>query len=107
LQDLPPEVWRQFAEQSESPVEASARSGDRQVGLQSPLEIPLHSFSSHLVTLLTANGWTLMKALRYCERILLEGALRLNRGNQSQTARLLGLTPRSVYSKMRKHHLDS
>lgn len=107
LQDLPPEIWRQLAEQSESPVESSVPLSEQEAEFPSPLEMPPHPFSSHLMTLLTTKGWTLMEALRYCERILLGGALRLNHGNQSRTARLLGLTPRSIYSKMRKHHLNS
>ncbi|NOT56605.1 MAG: sigma-54-dependent Fis family transcriptional regulator [Deltaproteobacteria bacterium] len=107
LQDLPPEVWRQLAEQSEYPVDSSQQSSDQKADLCSTPERPFHTLASQLEKLLTANGWTLSEVLGYCERILLEGALRLNDGNQSRTARLLGLTPRSVYSKMRKHHLNS
>jgi DNA-binding NtrC family response regulator len=107
LQHFPPEVWRQLVEQSESHVESSEQHQDQKIGPPSPIEMPLHNLSSHLVKLLTAKGWTLEEALRYCERILLEGALRLNDGNQSQTARLLGVTPRSVYSMIRRHHLNA
>ena len=31
--------------------------------------------------------------------------MRQTHNNQSQAARLLGLTPRSIYNKLRKHHL--
>jgi DNA-binding NtrC family response regulator len=34
-----------------------------------------------------------------------EAALQAADGNQSRTARLLGVTPRCVYNKMRKHRL--
>jgi DNA-binding NtrC family response regulator len=42
-----------------------------------------------------------------CEKLLLKHALRETRGNQSKTARLLGITPRSVYNKLRKHQLST
>jgi transcriptional regulator with GAF, ATPase, and Fis domain len=35
----------------------------------------------------------------------LEAALHRAQGNQSQTARLLGITPRSVYNMVRKYNL--
>ena len=107
LQHLPPQVWRQLIEQSERLVKLSEQGSDQESGGQSSVEPPPHPLSSHLVELLTAKGWTLEEALRYCERILLEGALRLNDGNQSQTARLLGVTPRSVYSMIRRHQLNA
>jgi transcriptional regulator with GAF, ATPase, and Fis domain len=107
LQHLPPEIWRQLVEQSERLGESSEQSSDQKSGLQPSVEPPLHTLSAHLVKLLTANRWKLVEALRYCERILLEGALRLNHGNQSHTAQLLGITPRSVYSMIRRHGLSS
>jgi DNA-binding NtrC family response regulator len=57
--------------------------------------------------LLDANNWRLNGSLASCEKLLLEAALRKTRGNQSQTARLLGITSRSVYNKLRKYHLNS
>jgi DNA-binding protein Fis len=38
--------------------------------------------------------------------MLLERALQKTCGNQSKAARILGITPRSVYNKLRKHHLQ-
>ena len=55
--------------------------------------------------MLDDNGWNLTRSLEYCERLLLESALRRADGNQTQTARLLGITARSVYNKVRKHKL--
>ena len=55
--------------------------------------------------ILDLHDWNLSKSLDYCERALLECAMRLTRGNQSQTARLMGITPRSVYNKLQKHKL--
>lgn len=107
LQHLPPEVWRQLAERSEPPVDSTHHDGTQENASSFSLELSLDSMSSQLVKLLTAQGWTLVEALRYCERILVEGALQLNHGNQSQTARLLGITPRSIYSLMRRHRLKA
>ena len=39
------------------------------------------------------------------ERWMVETAIRRTRGNQTRAARLLGITPRSVYTKIRKHGL--
>ena len=55
--------------------------------------------------ILDLNDWNLAKSLDYCERALLQCALQFARGNQSQTARLMGITPRSVYNKIQKHKL--
>lgn len=107
LQHLPPEIWRQLVERSESFVESVECNTEQQSGRLDSTEPPLHILSAQLVKLLTANRWKLVEALRYCERTLLEGALYLNQGNQSLAAQLLGITPRSVYSMIRRHRLNS
>ena len=53
------------------------------------------------------QGWNLPSALRECERQAFELALECTDGNQSKAARLLGVTPRTVYNKVRKHHLPA
>jgi DNA-binding NtrC family response regulator len=58
-------------------------------------------------SLLAVNGWNLARSLASCERSLVEAALRAADGNQSETARLLGITPRCVYNKIRKHRLQN
>ena len=55
--------------------------------------------------ILHLNDWNLSKSIDYCERALLTCALQFTHGNQSQTARLMGITPRSVYNKIQKHKL--
>ncbi|MBV8278320.1 MAG: sigma-54-dependent Fis family transcriptional regulator [Verrucomicrobia bacterium] len=55
--------------------------------------------------LLDASGWNLTRSLEICERHALEAAMARTQGNQSQTAKLLGITPRSVYNKLRKYNL--
>jgi transcriptional regulator with GAF, ATPase, and Fis domain len=53
-----------------------------------------------------AEGLTLHQALDEFERRLLQRALEQNGGNRTRTAAMLGLTPRSVFSKIKKYHLD-
>jgi transcriptional regulator with GAF, ATPase, and Fis domain len=84
LGDLPPEVWQALADQTPPPP--------------SPLA-PADSLS-----LLETNGWNLPRTLQECERSLLDAALRASDGNQAKAARLLGITPRTVYNKLRRQH---
>ena len=64
-----------------------------------------------MVNLLDANGWNLSRSLQHCERLLLEAALHLTHGNQSQTARLLESRPAASTTRftntncIRKNHL--
>jgi DNA-binding NtrC family response regulator len=60
-----------------------------------------------VVRVLDANDWNLTRSMEICERHALEAAMARTQGNQSQTARLLGITPRSVYNKVRKYRLKS
>lgn len=48
----------------------------------------------------------LSEALRECERATIESALVASKGNQARAAQLLGISARSVYTKMKKHRLD-
>ena len=105
LTDLPAEVWQQLAEQEDPYGNRSEQSGRDNLGKPAHQTAP-QTLTSDLVNLSDTHAWSLAQTLRYCERILLEAALRRKQGNQSQTARLLGLTPRSIYSKMRRHHLN-
>jgi DNA-binding NtrC family response regulator len=57
--------------------------------------------------LLDASGWNLPRSMELCERHALEAAMVRTQGNQSQTAKLLGITPRSVYNKLCKHNLKT
>jgi len=99
LGDLTAAEWEQLSEEvaaSNSQLEAAE--------VQSAKGERLDHESSFL-NILDLNGWNLSKSLEYCERLLLKCALQYSQGNQSQTARLIGITPRSVYNKLHKHKL--
>lgn len=96
LASLPAEFWRLVAEQ-EQKTEALASL------LPEPASAPG-----------VPQGWagpvegdeaTLAASLQRYERMLLMEAMQRSRGNQTRAARLLGVTPRSVYNKLRKHKL--
>jgi two-component system NtrC family response regulator len=58
-----------------------------------------------LPDIFAATDWKLAEFNARCERELLAAALDRVRGNQSAMARLLGVTPRCIYTKLRKHLL--
>jgi hypothetical protein len=47
---------------------------------------------SALTGFFDAHGWILARCLAVCEKSLIENALDRSCGNQSETARLLGIT---------------
>jgi DNA-binding NtrC family response regulator len=94
-----------LAEQALPPGSPSTTVGGAREAQQSALGIPPETLPDYMVKLLDLNGWNLSRSLQHCERLLLEAALDKTHGNQSQTARLLGITPRSVYTKVHKHRL--
>jgi transcriptional regulator with GAF, ATPase, and Fis domain len=53
------------------------------------------------------EGGTLADEMRRHERAVVESAVRLTGGNQARAARLLGITPRSVYNKIRKYGITA
>ena len=106
LSDLPPEVWRQLAEETHTASEPTEGAG----GPSAPPAA--HAAAARvrpfpLVSVLEAHDWNLSRSLRFCERLLLEATLHAAHGNQTYAARLLGITPRSVYNKIRKHNLHA
>jgi len=92
LHDLPVDVWRQLSE----PVEDL---GAWQTETKRPPELKAGELAPHIKFVLEANDWNLARSLGDCERQALEAAMTRTRGNQSEVARLLGITPRSVYNK--------
>jgi two-component system, NtrC family, response regulator AtoC len=105
LSDLPPEIWQELSGRGQTLPTATDQGGEVQDTRRPSSEPPGLAVASSLASLVEGNGWSLSRSIQYCERVLLEAALQRARGNHSQTARLLGITPRSVYNKVRKHHL--
>jgi transcriptional regulator with PAS, ATPase and Fis domain len=103
LSDLPAEMLRQlFApEQNLDAANLPVRKAEM-ADVSDP-----GGLQNYAACLLEANNWDLTRSLQNCERHALEVAMRRMHGNQSQTARLLGITPRSVYNKVRKYRLKS
>jgi transcriptional regulator with GAF, ATPase, and Fis domain len=93
LNDLTTVEWQQLANEENGVAATIANKSDQ--------GSPQAGFSQ----ILDLNEWNLSKSLDYCERALLLCALQFTHGNQSQTARLMGITPRSVYNKIQKHNL--
>ena len=98
LLDLPAAAWRELAV-GESPAEVPPEAAD-----EAPQTSP-EELRAQLARVLDEHDWNLTRSLEYCERLLLESALLRAGGNQTQTARMLGITARSVYNKVRKHNL--
>ncbi len=86
LGELPPDAWRELADTTEA----------------APAAPPAASIAG----VLDLHDWNLSRSLRHMEGLLLEAALERTKGNQARTARLLGITPRSVYTKIRRHGLQ-
>src|SRR5262249_20745830 len=105
LRDLPVEIWEELAEQGNGPsLEPTPVHREKHVA--PPFQdTPCRDIRSSLATLLHLKGWNLARALQHCERLLLEAALQKTDGNQSQAARMLGITPRSIYNKIHKYQL--
>lgn len=104
LSDLAPEIWRDLSARPSDPNEAS----DRQLGenRHGPGDDNANgNLHTHLIQLLDLHGWNLSESLEYCERLLVASALKSTHARQSETAKLLGITPRTLYSKIRKYNL--
>ena len=99
LLDLPDDAWRELAI-----GEPAAPPPGRAATVAPPPPSP-DDLRAQLLRVLDLNGWSLSRSLEYCERLLLESALQRADRNQTRTAKLLGITARSVYNKLRKHKL--
>ena len=103
LRDLPVSVLRQLSEKGGTNYGSSLQPAPSKIRGEEEKES--QPANHHLENLLNVNGWNLSQSLQYCEKVLLESALHLTRGNHTKTAKLLGISPRSVYNKIHKHHL--
>jgi transcriptional regulator with GAF, ATPase, and Fis domain len=104
LSDLPAEALGELVEPESGPPIFP----DRAVGEDRPNQSDLPGsadFDALLFRLLHLNKGSLARTMQHCERVLIESALERAHGNQSLMAKWLGITPRSVYNKLRKYHL--
>lgn len=107
LSDFPSEIWRQLCTKRQvNGGQAGIACEAKSAGAPN---IPLSSGEciAALLTRFDSQEWTLSRVVHYCERLLVEAALQRARGNHSQAARVLGITPRTLYNKLRKSHRDS
>ena len=96
LRDLPADVWDDVVA-----AEANGMSGNG--AAEEASQASDFAWTTYPARVLAANSWDLSRSLESCERAMIEAALRKADGNQSRAARLLGITPRSVYKKLRRY----
>ncbi len=105
LNDLPLDVLRQLTARPQGVVPAPGSMGPDPQVLSG--QLPQADMNELVKRILDGQGWNLSSALRECERRVFQAAMDRTQGNQSQAARLLGITARSVYNKLRKYRLPS
>jgi transcriptional regulator with PAS, ATPase and Fis domain len=96
LSDLPPRVLRGLSATATLATPAGRRPAAEEARAATP---------PPLTTLAGQSDWLLPTFIDRCERYLLEAALKKNNGSRTKAARLLGVSSRTVYNKMRKHGL--
>jgi transcriptional regulator with PAS, ATPase and Fis domain len=101
LNDLPMDVLRQLSGGSDNGFPAPVGASPEPEALLR--QRPQAEFNELVKWILEGQGGNLSSALHECERQIFQAAMERTHGNQSQAARLLGITPRSVYSKVRKY----
>ncbi len=98
LCDLPPEVWQEVAEKRE--LAPSAPDWNPQS--EQEWEMRMRPQFEQLIGLTRGR---LRPALESCEKIIISVISKQTRGNQSEMARVLNVTARSVYNKLRRYKL--
>ncbi len=99
LADLPVDILAELAGRFEPGEVQPVR--EEELGAQQPT-LPQGHAQEFVKGILERQDWNFQSTLRECERGVLEAALLRTRGNQSEAARLLGITPRTIYNKIQK-----
>jgi len=64
------------------------------------------NIADHLLSKVTRDGLSLQEVLDYCERMVLEKVLAQTGHNQTKTAQTLKTTARTIFNKIKKHHVE-
>jgi len=96
--DLPAELWRELS--------AKGCANGNPIG-PAPERVSSDGPHAFVDDLLRRHNFDLDGCVSECEDMLIHAALASCHGNQAQAARLLGITPRSMYNKLRKRVTSS
>jgi len=113
LSDLPPELWLELAREHTAAADRANDGGTSHGGAAAPRAHDRadgaagHAAELNAVAVLESSSWKLQRALDLCEQKFVAAALGASRGNRSRAARLLGISPRSIFNKMRKYRLTA